>query len=65
MNALNLTLERQNMDSPKEVAELHVALLHQAKISNFDPQILAKWAICMINDITFFLMSEENESRRP
>lgn len=51
LDALHLTLKRQFSG---DLNEVRAAMLHQVRISNNDPQILAKWATNMLNNITLF-----------
>lgn len=58
LEALNTTLNRQVLRGMEEV---NVTLLHQIRISNNNPQLLAKWATEALNNITLFNVRRREE----
>lgn len=51
VEALKLTSKMQFFG---DLTEVNATLLHQVRVSNNDPQILAQWAMKMLNNITLF-----------
>lgn len=64
---LKLSSLKQTLDSSYEsdLNEIYAALLHQIKISNFDPQELGKWASTLLSNISLFNNQERIGLTRP
>lgn len=59
LNTLKLTMERH---FSRNLLKVQGCMLHQARLQNFDPQILGKWAIEFFQNIVVY---NENEQASP
>lgn len=56
LKTLNLTLERQTSGNEEEI---RAALLHQMRLSNYDPQLITKWAADLVRKFASFKACEK------
>lgn len=60
LQTLSLTLNKQ---SSKSAEEIQAALLHQVRISNYDPQVITKWATDLVRKNASFKVCEKDDEK--